>query len=142
MKIAVVAAILSNILVSTVLFDSQFLLAESLLNVVLAGLCLFIALKLVAKPERFLQSFAAYCGVSSVVNVATVLLLAPAKISNAAGEGGVVLRFLEILLLVWSLAVVGHIIRHTFSVSTPASIIFAICYLLLYIQIAAVVLGI
>lgn len=142
MKFAVAAVIASNLLVTVVLFEIKFLIAEAMLDVVLAGVCLFFALRLTAKSARFIQAFSAYCGANTVLNLCAVALLSPAYAVQQAGQNDMVARFLEYLLLVWSIAVVAHILRHTFSISMPAGIILAVCYLLFYIQVAGLVLGI
>jgi len=141
LKIAMVAAILSNILVTLVLFDSQFLLVEALLDLALGGFCLAISLRLVQKSERFIQSFSAYCGANVVVNVVAMLLLAPIKAGQTEGGGSLLGQFVELLILVWSLAIISSIVRHTFTIPLSASIGIAICYLLVYIQMVGLLLG-
>ena len=149
MKFTVLASVVTNIVATLILIDSQFLIIEALLDLVLAGICLYVGLTLWGKPERFIQSFSAYCGVGVVLNLASVLLLGPMRVGSPTDISADSVapvnhfeRFLEYLFLVWSIAAVAHIIRHSFEITLSFSIVTAVLYVLVYILIAGMILTI
>lgn len=146
LKFTLVAAIITNVFATFILVDSRFLLVEALLDIVLAGSCLFVGLSAWGKSERFIQSFSAYCGVGVVLNIASIVMLGPIRMGQspdtAVESVSHIGRFLEYLFLVWSIAAVAHIIRHSFEISLPFSVVSAILYVLVYILLAGFILAI
>ena len=101
-------------------------LADALLSL---GL-LHLGLSLTRRPARFLQLATALLGAGallSLVAVAPLLLLSGAESRGETSLAGLPLLF----LLVWSLLVTGHILRHGFDLRLGQGVLIAVAYNLL-----------
>jgi len=94
------------------------------------GLFLYLGLMLVGRLPRFEQSYGALCGAGAILNLAAIplLQLTIAPETEFAQSLSTSARF---LLLVWSLSLVGHVLRHTFSLNMYVSISIAVVYYVL-----------
>ncbi len=103
-------------------------LADALLSL---GL-LHLGLSLTRRPARFLQLATALLGAGallSLVAVAPLLLLSGAESRGAESRGETSLAGLPLLfLLVWSLLVTGHILRHGFDLRLGQGVLIAVAY--------------
>lgn len=99
---------------------------------------LYFALNLRTLLPRLQQSLGAICGAGAVLNLAAIPMLQLTE--EPAGEPmsviGIVAQF---VLLVWSLSLVGHVIRHTFEVRLSTSIVAAVLYYLFIINVFGMV---
>ena len=94
------------------------------------GLFLYVALMLVKRLPRFEQAYGAICGAGAVLNLIAIPLLL--LTSDPQGEAAIYLAFFaRFLLLVWSLSLVGHVLRHTFSLHMVLSVSIAVVYYIL-----------
>jgi len=91
------------------------------------GLLFYFGLRLVNRVARFEQAFGALCGAGAVLNVVAIVLLRLTAVPD--GESAApVYDFSMLLLLVWSLSLLGLVLRHTFSIGIVASITIAVTY--------------
>jgi len=98
------------------------------------ALTLRVALSLVGHPGRFEQAFGGLCGASAVINLAAV----PVYLSRPTGPGGEVSAngaLAEFALLVWSLTLLAHVVRHTFEVRLVTSVGIAFLWLIVLVGI-------
>ena len=106
-------------------------IGRSLLHVLLdlgcTALALHVALALVGHPGRFEQAFGGLCGASAFVNAAAVPIYhsRPPLVDGAFAPAP---AFAEFVLLVWSLSLLGHVLRHTFELRLGTSIGIAFVY--------------
>ena len=114
---------------------------RSLLHVLLdlgcTGLGIRVALILVGHPGRFEQAFGGLCGASAFVNVAAVPIYLdrpPAGTVEAAPA------LAEFVLLVWSLSLLAHVLRHTFGVRLSIGIGIAFLYVIVLTTLMEVLL--
>ncbi len=111
----------------------------SLLDIVFSGLFLYIALMLTNRLPRFAQSFGGLCGASAVLYCAAIPMLWLTR-PDANAEVGMLAQFAQFLLLVWSLSLVAHIIRHTFEIRLWTSVGLAFAYYIVISSLLDVVL--
>lgn len=109
-------------------FSSAMLHAA--IDLACTGLFLYLGLLLVGRLPRFEQSFGAICGAGAVLNLAAIPLLQLTVVPGAEVTSALSM-FARFLLLVWSLSLVGHVLRFTFSLPMPVSIMIAVAYYLL-----------
>ena len=105
-------------------------LAAQLLDLLLLTGFIYGGLRFVGSPTRLYQSLAALFGSGTLINVATMLVLAfskPAEDGVLTGPGGMLYLF----IMTWALVVVAHILRHTFDIAFLGGIALAIAYFLL-----------
>lgn len=101
-------------------------LVESLLEVLLMLAVLRAALSLTGRLGRFLQSATAILGSSALLGLASLPLVGW---TSGADSGVAELSGLLLLLLVvWSLVVLGHILRHTFNLSLGRGVLLGVLY--------------
>jgi hypothetical protein len=103
-------------------------LVEALADAALMLSCLWLGLNLLGRLPRFNQSACAVLGSGAVLSLAAFPLL---KLSEPAIEGQVQPHPASALLLVlvlWSLVVMGNILRHTFELRLSSGILIAFGY--------------
>ena len=126
LRIGVTLAFLTYLIALT----GNFGLARSLLHVLLdlgcTALALWVALSLVGHPGRFEQAFGGLCGASAFVNAAAV----PIYLGRAPAVEGGAPSLAEFVLLVWSLSLLGHVLRHAFELRLGTGIGLAFVYVL------------
>jgi len=98
------------------------------------ALALRVALAMVGHPGRFEQAFGGLCGASAVINVAAVpvYLGRSPDGSMELSPGGALAGF---ALLVWSLSLLAHVLRHTFELRLVASIGIAFVWFIVLVGI-------
>lgn len=108
------------------------------LDISITGLFLYFALMFTAKLSRFQQALGAICGAGAVLNFAGIpmLQLTQTPVGQEPTKIAVLSHF---VLLVWSLSLVGHVLRHTFNIRMSVSIVAAVIYYLFIITVFAVV---
>ncbi len=94
------------------------------------GLFLYLGLMFVGRLPRFEQAYGAICGAGAVLNLAAIPLLQLTTVPEGGTPGSLAI-FSRFLLLVWSLSLVGHVLRHTFAIRMFSSIVIAVLYYLL-----------
>jgi len=94
------------------------------------GLFLYLGLRIVGRLPRFEQAYGAICGAGAVLNLAAIPLLQLTMVPEGGTPSSLAI-FARFLLLVWSLSLVGHVLRHTFSIRMFTSILIAVIYYVL-----------
>ena len=105
-------------------------LALVLVDLGCTALALRVALSLTGHPGRFEQAFGGLCGASAFVNAAAVPIYLERSPSAEAPISGTT-AFAEFVLLVWSLSLLAHVLRHTFELRLGIGILIAFLYVLL-----------
>ena len=108
-------------------YDFWSALSIALLDLGCTALSLRVALSLVDHPGRFEQAFGGLCGASAVVNAAAVPIYLSRPPAGTLEEGPALAEF---VLLVWSISLLAHVLRHTFEVRMGISIGIAFLYVL------------
>lgn len=101
-------------------------LIESLVEVVLALAVLRMALSLRGLSARFNQTASAMLGSSALLSLLALLLL-----TLGAGSGGESVSPADlalVILVVWSIVVLGHILRHAFELTLGQGVVVAFLY--------------
>ena len=90
-----------------------------------------VVLKLVKKPERLIQTMSALIGVNLIVSLVSIPLfyLLPAPAPDQLDSTSLQLN---VILLVWNLAIISLIFRRSFHINTLLAGFIAFNYFLLY----------
>ena len=101
---------------------------------------LYLALGLVGHPGRFTQSATALLGSGALIGA---LALAPVLLSALGGDtdAAALGTLLLLALMVWNIAINGHILRHTFGIGLGQGIGIAVVYELLAIVTMSALFG-
>ncbi len=108
----------------------------ALLDIGLVALVASIALNLAGKPERFNQVLISYAMASIYLNLMSVVLLSSAGDTTAQAGDDPIAAVAGFVYLVWSLSVVGHIVRHAFDTRFAVSIAAAFGFFMLSVSVA------
>ncbi len=100
----------------------------ALLDIAISGLCLYLAVTAVNKSARFLQAYTAFLGGTAVLNAVAI----PVLWLNSETVG-----LLDIALIIWALAIIAHVLRHTLEVETWVSVLMAFAFYLVVLQLLA-----
>ncbi len=128
---AIVLAVLTYIAATISFMGFGLAVGHAILDIILSGGALYLALHFVNKLPRFNQAFSAYCGAGSVVNLASLPIIYTSRASEA--QSGFVV--IEVTFWAWSISVLAHVIRFTFETNIPVSIIAALGYIVLAVTI-------
>lgn len=112
-------------------------LLQSLLDLALMLGALWVALSLLERRARFLQTATALIGVDTLI---TLLALLPAGLAQPVNaESGLLALagMLFLLLVVWSILAAGHILRHAFALTLPQGVAIAVGFDLLSFMIVS-----
>jgi hypothetical protein len=99
---------------------------ESLFEVALLLGVLYVGLKLHGSPARFTQAATALMGSGFLISLLALPLVSWSQHSES-GEAGLLL----LVLIVWSMVVMGHILRHTFDTRFGLGLGMAVLYTLI-----------
>ena len=113
--------------------------AHVLLDLGLTALVLYVALVASGHPGRFEQAFGGLCGASAFVNAAAIPIYLSRR-SVVDGPPSVTDALAEFVLLVWSLSLLAHVLRHTFELGIGTSIVIAFVFVLALVSLMGVVL--
>ena len=130
---------LVGLLISRLSFDLGAAAAMSLLDLLLMAAFAQLALRIVAKPERFIQTLAALAGTGQLLSLLALPLIQRLYAAQAAGDTAAGSALAWLALLIWSLLVLGHILRHALSVSLMTGVGVAVLYSLASVMIVRVV---
>lgn len=134
MRMGIALALITYILALAVPYGLGRSLMQALIDLACSGGVMWTALHLVGRKERFEQAFGGLCGASMFINLAALPLysMRPAANSNASMAG-----LADFVLLVWGLSLLAHVVRHTFEVKLPVSILISFIYFILLSSIIA-----
>lgn len=130
------AVVLVNVLISFCLAGLEADLPQALLQSLLApaflAIFLFGLLKFSKRPSRFLQTVTAGIGSDAVITVLAIpLVLLSLAIPDVRAYAGLLL----FALMLWEMAVIGHIIRHAMDIPFMAGLGLALAYTALSFRI-------
>jgi len=86
-------------------------------NIFTYVIALFIAVSLVDKRARFYQAGTALFGGTAVINLAAIPVL---WLSSLTGQTAIGL--LDVMIILWGLAIISHVLRHTLEVNPWISV--------------------
>ena len=116
-------------------------LGQTALDFLLMLAALQLGLKLVGKQRRFVQSATALVGAETVIGLVALL---PVSLAGPALEESpqlVLAGFLFLALVVWSVVVSGHILRHSFDLTFGQGVAIAIAFDVLSFTLVSAVTG-
>ncbi len=131
--LALTAAFASSVLVSiTAGAGPGLALAQAVLDLVLLLAVLFAAMRALDRLPRFLQTATALAGADTLIGLVALLPLTLAgPVGGAGGEPGmmaILAGLLFLALVVWSILVSAHILRHAFDISLGQGAFVAVAY--------------
>lgn len=118
------------LLVQTKGSDPSQAFTESLVDSLFMLAVLWLALYLQTLSARFLQSATALMGSGALLSLIALPIVSVVNSLPAGQEGGAWIGLLLIGLVIWSIVVMGHIIRHSFNLPIRVGIAFAFGYTL------------
>ena len=101
-------------------------LAESLFDMGLMLIVLYFALQSQNRLARFIQSATALIGSSLLLSLLALPLISWSRSTESEAAGLMLLA-----LIIWSMVVMGHILRHTFEIGLGIGVGLALAYTLL-----------
>jgi hypothetical protein len=133
LTVALLLGFTSYVLASLTHYSFGQSVGTAIIDLGLSALLIYTALVGTGRLERFNQSFGALCGAGAILNTAAIPIFLsrsndPETISTLGGAA-------DFFLLVWSLSVFAHVIRHTFEIRMLLSVVLAFCYFLLVISL-------
>lgn len=130
---------LVDVLISLLSFPTGAAFAVSLLDMLLLAAFAQVTLRIVSRPERFNQTLAALAGTGQLLGLVALPLIRGLTAAQAAGESAAGLAFAWLAVLIWSLLVLGHILRHALNVSLTTGVGIGVLYSLLSVMIVRAV---
>ncbi len=106
-------------------------LAQSMLDLLLLLGVLHLALKVLDKRARYLQTATALLGADALIGFVALVPVGLAAPAGGAGEPGAELLLAGLMflaLVAWSVLVVGHILRHALGLTLAQGIVIAIAF--------------
>ncbi len=116
-------------------------LAVSLADLLVLSAFAWTALQWRRKPARFRQTLTALTGTGTVLGLLALPMVAGLMAAQRAGGGAGALGLVWLALVVWSVVVLGHILRHALSVSFGTGIALGVLYTVLSYGLAQVLFG-
>lgn len=108
-------------------------LATTLLDTVILIALTTMALRLLGKRERGLQTLTALMGSNIILGMVSLPLV---FIFYASGQAeSLVISLLVLLLTIWNIMVMGHILRHALDMPLMGGVVAATLYMILSIQV-------
>lgn len=127
LKVCLLAYGLSGLLVLILSTPAPVAILQVLLDLVLLSGLLHLALILRRHPQRFEQALSALTGTGALMAVLALPLMS--WIVHPSSDSIVELPLTLLLaLMVWSIAIMAHILRQTFETSVWAGVLYALGY--------------
>ena len=127
--LALLAHVLTTIALATVTHRFSDALLEGVLGTLVPCLLVAGALYVQRLGTRLAQTLAALTGSGSVINVVALPLASWLQGAPASDGAGVDLARIAVLVLMgWSIAIAGHILRHALSVPFVVGIVLALVF--------------
>jgi len=135
-QFALAVALVTNFLTYLIAASSQYGVGQSIIlaiaDLCLTGLCLYCALAVVDKRARFEQAFTALTGATAVLNLAVAPVLWLSSMSEPQSVG-----LSDLAILLWGLAILAHVLRHSLEVAQMVSIGLAVAFYLVVVNLMA-----
>lgn len=96
---------------------------------------LYASLHLTQRSGRFLQAASALLGTNALISLVALVPLALSPTGSEKTDAAALGALLLLALMVWSLVVTGHILRHAFVINLPQGIGVALAFQLLVISL-------
>jgi len=134
-KMCLLAYGLSGLLVLLTEAPAPVALLQILLDVVLLAGLLYLGLTLSRHPKRFGQTLSALTGTGSLIGLLALPLAIWIERQQPGGDIALP-SALMFALMVWSIAIIAHILRHAFETSVWLGALYALGYTFLYWTLA------
>ncbi|MGA7799338.1 MAG: hypothetical protein WCC36_00870 [Gammaproteobacteria bacterium] len=141
LALALLAYLAVNVALSLLSWPLRQALAVSLTDLLVLSLFAWAALQWRGKPARFRQTLTALAGTGTVLGLLALPTVAALMAAHRAGGGSGLLGLAWLALLVWSLVVLGHILRHALALSFATGIALGVLYTVLSYGLAQVLFG-
>lgn len=142
LALMLLADLLVGLLVGTTAGISAWIsLGQGLFEIAFMLAALYLALNLMKKPARFLQSGSALLGSGALLGLLAVLPLGFAPAGTQESTLAVLGALLLLGLVIWGVLVTGHILRHTFGVTLGQGCAIAIAFEFLTIILITGIFG-
>jgi len=139
LQIGIVLSFVTYVIALSTTYGLSRSILHALVDLACSGLFFYGALRFVNRAERFAQAFGALCGAGAILNTAAIPIFL-ARTPSSAGPPDALSIFAEFLLLVWSLSLFSHVLRHTFEIGKLFSTLIAFAYIIVLISIMDVLL--
>ena len=136
MAICTGAYLAVGVLVSLTSFDPAGAVLSNLLDLFALAMLTRITLAVRGKPQRFVQTYTALTG-SGVILGLVGWPLAYGLFAGPESTPKPMLALLFLALILWNLAVIGHILRHALSVAFAWGVLIAVGYYIFLVQLNA-----
>jgi len=100
-----------------------------------------LALRIVKHPRRFLQAATALLGSGALIGLLALIPLSMNPTGSATTDLAALGAVLFLALVVWSLVVTGHILRHTFDLTLGQGAAIAVAFEILAVALIGSLLG-
>lgn len=135
MQVGLTLALLTYVLALLDAYGIGQSLLRASVDIGCSALVLYVALQLVNRTERFEQAFGGLCGASAFINAAAI----PVYLNRPAVEASASGALAEFVLLVWSLSLLAHVVRHTFEVKLVHSVVIAFFYVMVLMVVMSAI---
>lgn len=127
LKLCLLAYAGSGLLVLLISTPAPVALLQILLDLVLLSGLLYLGLSARRHPKRFEQTLSALAGSGTLMGLLALPLLFWLS-GQGQGDGAALPSLLLLMLMVWSIAVMAHILRHAFEVPIWLGAALALAY--------------
>ena len=126
--LALAAYALIDLMVTSLAVAGATAVKMVLLDVAVMAVFLQLILQWYAKPARFLQTLTAMAGTGALLGLLAWPLIRVLADVGPDGAPPLPAVLLWLALLIWSLVVLGHILRHALGVSLPVGVALGVLY--------------
>lgn len=127
LKMCLLAYVLSGLLVLILNVPVSVAILQILLDLVLLSGLLYLALILRRHPQRFEQTLSALTGTGALITLLALPLMSWI-VHQQSGSDTQLPSILLLALMVWSIAIMAHILRQAFETSLWAGTLYAFGY--------------
>ena len=132
MRVAIFINICTYVLAVSGVRSVSNSIALAVVDVAISGLCLYVALVITDKRMRFQQAFTALCGGTVVLNMVAIPVLWLTAATDPPSFG-----LSDLLIMLWGLAIIAHVLRHTLEVTPLISVGLALIFYMIVLQLIA-----
>lgn len=120
-----------NILLALTTTTPARAIASGVLETALVSVLTIIILRLSRHPGRWVQTLIALTGTGCILGIMALPLFAGSLLFDSGELLQALLVILYLILIIWSLAIMGHILRHALDTTMGVGVVFAITYILI-----------
>lgn len=120
-----------NILLALTTTTPPKAITSGILETGLISIITIIILRLNRHPERWVQTLTALTGTGCILGILALPLFAGSLLFDSGELLQALLVILYLTLIIWSLAIMGHILRHALDTTMGVGVLFAIIYILI-----------